>query len=649
MNLAKFKVLDLFFISLILIFSGITALEWILETKILLGNNTPGATTKFNTAFLFFLTALSLLIRLNKLTFNKIVFTIFTGIIFIFGSLTIAEYLFDISLVDNLIVQDTVSLELPGRMSLATAVGFTFYSIGLSGILVKNSKYRKYAQFTVLITAFITFISIVSFVLRIPLENKIFFFKTMSIQTSVAFMCITYILALRFPNTRFTHMLFGNNYGSQSLRKLLPFTVLLPFCLSFLLLVLINNDMVETSFGIILYTMTLIFLSLFYTFYIASGLNKSQEFRKVLEKNIRLKNRELTQFKMALDKIAIIAITDKNAIIKYVNENFCNISQFSMEELIGNTDILVRSGHHPKSFHKNIMDTVASGKPWFGEVKNKKKDGTFYWTETAIMPFKDNSGNIHEYMAVKFDITQRKNEDELLASKYVKSLEQKNKELEQFAYISSHDLQEPLRSITSFSDIIYTEYYDKLDDQARQMFTFIKEGTGQISSLIKNLLEYSRIGHQENLADVDCNVLLNNILQDLNSMISETQTVIEIAEIPPIKAYPTSLRLLFQNLLTNAIKFSKKGVTPVVKIEFKDTLDFWEFSIQDNGIGIEKKYQKKIFAIFQRLHAKEEYEGTGIGLAHCQKIINHHNGEIWVTSKPNKGSIFHFTIAKQII
>ena len=648
MNLAKFKVLDLFFISLILIFSGITALEWILETKILLGNNNPGATTKFNTAFLFFLAGLSLLIKVNKTIFLKAIFLIFSLIIFVFGSLTIIEYLFEISLVDNLIVQDTVSLELPGRMSLAAAVGFTFYSIGLSGLLVKNSNYRKYAQFTVLITAFITFISIVSFVLRIPLENKIFFFKTMSIQTSVAFMFITYILALRFPNTKFTYMLFGNNYGSQSLRKQLPFTVLLPFCLSFFLLVLINNDMVETAFGIILYTMVLIFLSLFYTFYIASGVNKSQEFRKKLEKNIRLKNRELTQFKEALDKIAIIAITDKNAVIKYVNENFCNISQFSMEELIGNTDIVVRSGYHPKSFHKSIMDTVASGKPWFGEVKNKKKDGTFYWTETAIMPFKDNSGNIHEYMAVKFDITQRKNEDELLASKYVKSLEQKNKELEQFSYISSHDLQEPLRTITSFSDILYNEYYDKLDDQARQMFTFIKEGTGRMSNLIKNLLDYSRIGHQEELIEVNCNLLLNNILKDLNSLISETQTSFEIDKLPIIKAYPTSLRLLFQNLISNAVKFSKKGVPPKIKIACTETIDSWEFSVEDNGIGIAKKYQKKIFAIFQKLHAKEEYEGTGIGLAHCQKIINLHQGEIWVNSKPNKGSIFHFKIAKKI-
>ncbi|GGH01349.1 hypothetical protein GCM10011416_20080 [Polaribacter pacificus] len=649
MNLEKYKSLNSIFIWIILFFSSLVMLEWILKTKILFGIDGAGATTKFNTAFLFFLSALCLLFSKKKEKPFQILFSSLTLIIMAFSLLTIAEYIFNISLVDNLLVKDTVTPELPGRMSLATACSFTFVSTGFAGLLTKKIKYQRIAQHTILITSFITFLSIVTFVLRIPLENKLFFFKTMSIQTSIAFMLITFTLTFKYPKIGFTKMLLGNNYGSQTLRKSLPFTVLIPFLLSFILLSLINKGAIAVGFGILLYTMVLIFLSLLYFYYISVGMNKSQELRKHLEQNILLKNQELSQYKEALDKVAILAITDKNAIIKYVNEKFCSMSQYSMEEIIGKTDILVRSGYHPKSFHRNIIATVSSGIPWFGEVKNKKKDGTFYWTDTALIPFKDSNGNIYEYMAIKFDITERKNNEELLASKYVKTLEQKNKELEQFSYIASHDLQEPLRTITSFSDILYTEYYNKLDDQAKQIFTFIKEASGRMSNLIKNLLDYSRIGHQEELVKVDCNKLLNNINKDLTTLISETKTTIKISELPIITGYPTSIRLLFQNLISNAIKFSKKDEAPEITIGYTDKKDAWEFSIKDNGIGIQKEYQKKIFSIFQKLHAKEKYKGTGIGLAHCQKIVNLHLGEIWVKSNPNEGSTFYFTISKEII
>ena len=249
-------------------------------------------------------------------------------------------------------------------------------------------------------------------------------------------------------------MLFGNYFGSQSLIKLIPFIVFIPFLLSFLLLHFISTEQVDAKFGIILYTMILIFLSFFYTYIISIGLNKLDIQRKALENRLVAKNEELSQFKDALDKIAIVAITDKNAVIKYVNDNFCTISQFTRKEIIGNTDKIVRSNHHPISFHKNILAIVSSGNTWFGEVKNKAKDGTFYWTDTAIVPFTNKFCEVYEYMAIKLDITKKKEAEELLSSKYVKKLEDKNKELEQFSYIASHDLQEPLRTITSFSDII---------------------------------------------------------------------------------------------------------------------------------------------------------------------------------------------------
>ncbi len=650
MKLLKHTNTKIVIIGIILLFSSIVMFEWISKTNTFLGHyKASGATMKFNTAFLFFLSALSIQLSTQTKKIYRILFQIFTFIILVFSFLTIIEYSYDINLVDHFLIKDTISIIHPGRMSLSSAFCFLFFGIGLSGLIIKGKMYQKVAQHLVLITTMIAFISIITFALRIPLDSKTVFFKTMSIETSLGFSLSTFLLAFKFPNVGFTKMLFGDYFGSQSLRKLIPFIVFIPFLLSFLLLHFINTEQVDAKFGIILYTMILIFLSFFYTYIISIGLNKLDIQRKALENRLVAKNEELSQFKDALDKIAIVAITDKNAVIKYVNDNFCTISQFTRKEIIGNTDKIVRSNHHPISFHKNILAIVSSGNTWFGEVKNKAKDGTFYWTDTAIVPFTNKFGEVYEYMAIKLDITKKKEAEELLSSKYVKKLEDKNKELEQFSYIASHDLQEPLRTITSFSDILYSEYNDKLDDQAKQIFTFIKQATGRMSSLIKNLLDYSRIGQKEKFIDVDTNLILGTISIDLNSLIKNSNTIIKYKKLPIIEASPTEFRLLFQNLISNAIKFSKKGIDPIIEIKAKTMEHGWEFSVKDNGIGIPQEFQEKIFAIFQRLHLREEYEGTGIGLAHCRKIVHLHGGEIWVKSKPNEGSTFYFTISNEKI
>lgn len=642
----NYKFLNLIIVAVILFFSSLTMFEWIFNIRLVFTTNSPDATTKFNTALLFFLSASSLLICKKTQKKYKLISAALITIILSISILTLVEYLFHINLfIDNFLVKDTLSSLNPGRMSLATSACFTFFGIGLTNLLSKNYVYKKLSQYGVLLVSIISFISIITLILKIPTEDKTIFFATMSIQTSIAFALISFSLAFKFSGIGFTKMVFGNYFGSKSLRKLIPLIVGVPFTLSFLLLTLINKEKIEPQFGILTYTILLIFLSLLYTFVIALSLNKSDRSRKRLEADLIHKNEELLQFKNALDEIAIVAITDENTVIKYVNNNFCEISEFSKEEIIGNTNAVLDSGYHPSDFYTHIWNIVSKGEPWFGEIKNKSKSGKFYWTETAIVPLKNTYGHINEYMAIKLDITKKKEAEELLASKYVKKLEQKNQELEQYSYIASHDLQEPLRTITSFSEILYNEYNDKFDDQAKQIFKFIKEATGRMSSLIKNLLDYSRIGHQEQLVEVDCNQLLQDISSDLSALISQTNTVLEINELPVINAYPTVIRLLFQNLLTNAIKFTKKEVNPIIQINAVKKKDFWEFSIKDNGIGIKKEFQNKIFAIFQRLHLKEEYEGTGIGLAHCKKIVNLHGGEIWVTSKHGEGSTFYFTIS----
>lgn len=225
-------------------------------------------------------------------------------------------------------------------------------------------------------------------------------------------------------------------------------------------------------------------------------------------------------------------------------------------------------------------------------------------------------------------------------------LELKNKELTQFAHIVSHDLQEPLRTVSGFAQLINSEYQGKLDEQADKFLNFIIEATNRMSGLISEILDYSTIGKGKEMALVDCKEIVEIVQQDLVTVIECTNTSIEVDELPKVKAYETELRLLFQNLISNAIKFRKEGVAPKVKISAQKK-DGWTFSIQDNGIGIEDKHKDKIFRIFQRLHSDSEYKGTGIGLAHCKKIVDLHNGKIWIDSNIGEGSTFHFSIPNQ--
>jgi len=225
-------------------------------------------------------------------------------------------------------------------------------------------------------------------------------------------------------------------------------------------------------------------------------------------------------------------------------------------------------------------------------------------------------------------------------------LERKNKELEQFAYIASHDLQEPLRTTSGFVDLLQKQYHGKIDERADKYLAFISDSTARMKVLIKDLLDFSRIGAKVELKEIDCNITLKNMLADIMVAIRESEADIQYTELPVINGYPTEIKLLFQNLVLNAIKFRKKDIAPQVKISVKKTEGYWEFAVSDNGIGIEEEHNERIFDIFQRLHTRKEYAGSGIGLSHCKKIVELHHGKIWVESTPGEGSTFYFTIAQ---
>jgi light-regulated signal transduction histidine kinase (bacteriophytochrome) len=229
-----------------------------------------------------------------------------------------------------------------------------------------------------------------------------------------------------------------------------------------------------------------------------------------------------------------------------------------------------------------------------------------------------------------------------------KEFEQKNKELEEFAFVASHDLQEPLRTTSSFVGLLQQQYKGNLDEKADRYLTYISQASARMQVLITDLLEYSRIGSKKELKPVDCNKILAEVLDDLDTAINETGATVTAGTLPVVCGYETEIEQLFQNLIFNSIKFRQKDLPPQITISGLKNNDSWQFAFSDNGIGIPKEHYKRIFVIFQRLHIRDKYQGSGIGLSHCKKIVELHKGKIWLESEINIGTTFYFTIPQNI-
>jgi len=508
--------------------------------------------------------------------------------------------------------------------------------------------------------------------------------------------------------------------------------------------------------------------------------------------------------KFALDQHAIVAVTDVQGTITYVNEKFCAISRYSKQELIGQNHRILNSSHHAKEFFQQMYHTIANGKVWHGEIMNRAKDGTIYWVDTTIVPFVDSAGKPRQYVAIRADITERKKAEEVRerlaavvessedaiitksldgtilawnrgaekvfgypsseavgrsilfllppervneeaeilsqialghgvehfetirvrkdgrhinisatispirdkggaivgASKIARDiterkradqeiqrlngemecrnkeleakaaelqrardelevrvnertdelastnqvLERSNIELQQFAYIASHDLQSPLRSISGFVQLLKSEYEGKLDQQADDWIRRTVQAIGQMQTMIRDVLAYSRVDSRsrpfEPTAFLD---VFNDAVALLESSIRDAGGQVVCGELPVVMGDRSQLVQLMQNLIGNGLKYHGDK-SPSVHVSAKRNGSEWTVSVRDNGIGIDPKYHERIFEIFKRLHDQTEYPGTGIGLAVCRRVVTRHGGRIWLESEAGQGSVFHFTL-----
>ena len=276
-------------------------------------------------------------------------------------------------------------------------------------------------------------------------------------------------------------------------------------------------------------------------------------------------------------------------------------------------------------------------------LKNKRGDIIPVLYNASV--YKDDSNNVIGVFASARDITELKQAEKTLNLR-LEELTRSNKELEQFAYISSHDLQEPLRMIASYLQLLERKYKGKLDVKADKYIKFSVDGATRMQNLIDDLLDFSRVTtHAKEFELTDLESIYKEVTSNLEVSIRENKAIISHDSLPVVMVDKTQIVQVFQNLINNAIKFRSKN-QPKINISVKKGDDHWLFAVKDNGIGMDPKHSDRIFEVFKRLHKKRDYPGTGIGLAICKKIIERHGGRIWVVSELGKGSIFYFTLPK---
>jgi PAS domain S-box-containing protein len=353
----------------------------------------------------------------------------------------------------------------------------------------------------------------------------------------------------------------------------------------------------------------------------------------------------------------ICILSGENHVFEMTNPMYLEL--VDREDIIGKTIYEVFPEVKDQGFFEIIENVYNTGVPFFGnEILVKLKKGpqkvlTDVFINISFQAYKGPNNETRGVFVFGTDVTEniktqhkisRLNEE---LSQHAENLKHTNEELEQFAYIASHDLQEPLRMVTSFLAQLERRYDDKLDEKGKQYIYFAVDGARRMRQIILDLLEYSRAGRLDNKREhAAISELIHNSLKMLGTTIFEKKAEITIGEMPVLPVSPIAIQQVFQNLIGNSIKYSREDEKPVITIRSKEFETHWKFTVSDNGIGIPEEYQDRIFQMFQRLHTRDEYSGTGIGLSICKRIIEQHKGIIGVKKNKNGGSDFYFTLSK---
>jgi PAS domain S-box-containing protein len=352
---------------------------------------------------------------------------------------------------------------------------------------------------------------------------------------------------------------------------------------------------------------------------------------------------DLERFNQALSHaMEGIALLDPQGKYVQINQAYAQTVGYTPESMLGMDWQLTVHPEDLSRMQDAYQQMLVDGKVEVA-ARGLRRDGSIFYKQLVMVTASDSNQQLTGHYCFMKDITKAK-QAELDLQNQKQDLARSNAELQQFAYVASHDLQEPLRMITSYLELLERRYKGQLDDKADQFIAYAVDGATRMQILINDLLSYSRVGTStQDWQAVDCEKIVQIVLSNLHLASIQSHAIITHDALPKVNADSSQMIQLFQNLISNAIKFRGED-PPQIHIGVDCANGKWLFSVQDNGIGMEVQYLDRIFIIFQRLHSKTEYPGTGIGLAVCKKIVERHGGNLWVESQPNEGATFYFTI-----
>lgn len=563
------------------------------------------------------------------------------------GGLSGLQHIFGIDLgIDELLVADETPSAFPGRMAPLTAANVVAMGLGLYAARLPRV-WMSHAP--VLFVAFTSFVTLIGYGYGTSTLYSFGSYGTVSFHTALAFVILAVgVIAVR-DHDGITGILRGPGPGGQLARRFILLALLLPPTLGWLRLIGQQAGLYDTPFGVALFAVTLTVILLVVTISSAAWLDRSDLQRQRMLHDLDSARRDALEREINL--AAVVDSSDDAIVgcsvtgtIRTWNGGAERLYGYTADEAIGQSiRILV-----PPELHSDLermMTACASGE----NIRNVQtvrlaKGGTHVDVSISAAPIRSASGAVIGLSAIARDIREQL---QILRKLELQTaeLQRSNDELTQFAYVASHDLQEPLRMVASYTELLSSRYGDRLDDRGAKYMGYISEGALRMQRLIRELLTFARVGTRPNAhVPVHLNEVMTNVLRDLKPRVQSTKAEIVVADLPTVFGDDLQLGQVLQNLVGNAIKFHHADRPPRVKVEAQRDGHMWCVSVEDNGIGIDMKFHDRVFEIFRRLHDRDSHEGTGVGLAIVKRIVERHGGRVWFESELGQHTTFRFTV-----